>query len=415
MFRQQQKLKELIDKSASRLDVIEQQQKVDDKIEKLNNRDRDLSNKVSELKGLISAVSFVFLLMTFLGLGKIYQYEKLEASSQEINKLLIKQIEAQTADAIDKLNVTEVSDEQKRRIIELDENIESLLEIKVSSKRFKGIIEIVEVLKKLVLEQDEEEALKKVSKLPDKYLDHFVRSRALTLRSVMRIALNRSYPPDEVKKDLLEAIRLDSSNAGAFNGLGIRTVSEAVGELNKDEFEHAKDLMKKATENFKMAAALNPSSSGTYKSLNNKTWGSLLLFRAFLLKGGTESEDLRDLLRSLNYIDAETFFDESRKELRAFEYIAPTIPAALETIAQSMFLEAEYKRTTNQNTNSLKDGAMIFAEAINHGLYRKVPSETEAIEQFNKDYLHEYFIQQEPGLATDLRDKIKDWYKRNKR
>jgi hypothetical protein len=407
-----QELQSPIDEVTSRLSVVEQQ-KADERIEKLDCQFRELSNKLSELKGLMSAVGLVFLLITALGLWRIYKNDEIDAHRAEFNELLIKQVQAQTADTIDKLTVTEVSQEQSRRIVELGDNVQRLVNIDVGGKRFEGIRELVEALKYLNQRQNRStEALNIVESLSSKYPDDpFINSRALTLRALILISFRKTSPPVDLKDDLENAIRLDSTNAGAFNALGISIAGEAVSKVQKGEFALANSLMKEALIDFKMAASLDPSSIGTYKYVNNKTVCNLLLFRAFMMKDGFESSHIPDLLRTLNYKDADEFFAESRQELETYKGIAPTFPAALETIAQSRFLEAEYKRYKNKGQdkdadNLEKEGVETFVEAIDKGLYRRVRTEGEAVEQFNTDYLHKYFIKQNPELAQSLRDRI---------
>ena len=425
----QRKLQNEVENLGFKLTKIEEQLN-NKKIDGLETQVKDLNKTVFQLKGgmkyiivAFSVVSIVFAVASGFGLFRIYEYENFKASSDSINKLLVKQIETQTATAINKFNIAKSSKQEERELLELIELIKIIDDLGVDNNKFEGIKELVDVLEKVVFDEDDknlEEASNRTKKISKIYpTDNFIVSRAETLNVLIEIAKERNRQlPEEMKKSLIEAIKLDSTNAGAFNGLGILLSNEARSKLFNKDFDNALKMTKQATLNYEVASLLNPSSTGKLKNINNKIWCNLILIRGFLVFEGPSSKYIEKLIYNLNYESTEDFFETSRKELEVYE-TTTDFPIASETIAQLNFVEAEYLRKTNElserNANIIKraddlerKGYEKFIEAINKEIYKRVKYEERALKQFNEDFLHLYFIEQKPDLAESIRVIIKE-------
>jgi hypothetical protein len=391
------------------------------KIEALENDTKDLAKTVHSIEGGLSYITIAFAIVSIFfafgsifGFYRIYQYETFKASTEGINQLLVKQIENQTRVVINRLNISKSSDQEREDVENLKQLTEFLDELKPNDKKFDGTKALVNILYEIVVEENMEEALKVSKETMNRFPDNkFVLSRAETLYALIPIAEDRNKPSDDEKESRLrDAIKIDNTNAGAFNSLGITVTAKTLKNtlLTEKNFNDGYKLMKEATLNFEIASLLNPSATGKLKYINNKTFCNLLLLKYLLKEEGVNSPNITRLLQDNNYTTMEEFFEDSSIGLRLYEEYTD-FPNPPETLAQLLWLQAEYERKSQRYaekdiTDLENQGARKFEAAIRRQIYNRVKTRTDAVDQFNSDYLHEYIISQRPEIAEQIRKRI---------
>jgi len=385
-------------------------------IEELEREIKDLSKTVHNMEGgfryviiAFTIASVMFTAGSIMGFYKIYQYEKLEESTKGINQLLVKQVENQTRDVINKFNIAKSSDQEKEDVKNLKTLTEFLEQLKPNDQKFEGTKALVNILYQIVVTENMEEASRMAEEAIKIYTpDNFVVSRAKTLSVLIPVAEDRNEISDKEREDRLrDAILKDNTNAGAFNSLGIIVANKACKQLiNGGDFSKAYGHMREAILNFEIAALLNPSATGKLKYFNNKTWCNLLILRYLLNKEGTQGLKITTFLQDNNYVSVEEFFEDSALGVKLYKEYTD-FPNPPETLAQLFWLQAEYKRSdrtySEEEVNSLEDkGAKEFEKALERKIFNRTKTPAHALEQFKTDYLHQYFIKRRPDLADQL-------------
>lgn len=382
---------------------------------------RKLEDKLTFLQGALSVLGIVVTIVGGLGVWRMYEYSKFEAARDEVYASLVSQFREQTSSAINKLTVTEGSDDQKTRIAALATLHESLVKLKITNKDFSNTGELVTALKRLVIENKELEARTIVADLANNAnTDPFIKARAIALRELILIAANRNDPPANSRKELLKAIDLDGTVALAFNGLGIVSTADAKQRLSVGNLDEAMKLMDDAETQYGMAAELDASALGTYKAVNNRIWSLIVLSKWCLERGPKERSRLDEYLRGKGYESVEVFFTRARAELLRYESLAPDLPVALETTAQISFVRSLYIRSRGDIRQAdliIRDGHQTFLKAIGRGLYRRVSNKETAKNQFDGDPLHSAITRDPPyaALKQQIHDRIDAWYSENDR
>lgn len=407
-----------------RLAAIEQQRSIDEKIEKTNDYVRELSVKFSRLEGASGVVAIIFVVVSGLGLWKIYQYQEFVAAREEVYELLVSQIREQTSDAINKLSVTGRTQEDKDRINDLVQLQRRLLDLDVNSNSFIAIRELILALEHFIVDGNKNDADKILKSLETRYRrDDFVLSRVLTLRASIEISRDRNKFSQEVKNNLLTAIRIDSTVGLAYNNLGILSSNAARQKLIVQNLTDAIDLMKEADIYYSTAANLNPSALGAFKYINNKTWSNLLLFKEYLdhSKGSpSDKQDLDELLSYFRNDNVEEFFKNSLDQIEGYQKLSPeliNVSYAMETIAQLLCVQAQYVHSQGNTIDAyelLLKAVEQFESAIDKGLYLHVDTFGKAIEQFDDDPLHT-LIKGDDKYKEPIHRKIKVWYEKQGR
>jgi hypothetical protein len=272
-----------------------------------------------------------------------------------------------------------------------------------------------------VIDNNRPEALTIVRSLSNKATnDPFVRARAITLRELILIGANRNEPPADSRKHLREAIWLDGTVALAFNGLGIVATADAKKMLETGNLEKAMNSMDEAEIEFEMAADLDASAVGTYRTVNNRIFGLLLLTKWSLERGAGQRSKVEAYLKTKDYETLDAFFARTWAELLQYEPLAPELPVALETMAQISFVRSLYIRSKGDSRLAdeiIRDGHETFLNAIDGGLYRGVGTKEAAKSQFDRDFLHTPIVDnpEYKTLKDQIHQRIDDWYLKNVR
>jgi hypothetical protein len=388
------------------------------RLERLEEKIGEFANKLSWAMGAFSLATVVAIAVASFALAKIGEINNLRASNDSLNELLVKQIEIHTGKAINQFNIVKASDQEKLDIVELKKLAAGMERLEYRGDKLKGMEDLVDVLDLIVLQNKVVEASDKLQViLNENPKPGFIQSRARTLDHLIMIAANRNSPPLDMKKaNLQAAILADNTNAGAFNALGIVIANESrTNFVEKGDPAGAINLMKQAIVYFNVAAALNSSSIGKFKAMNNTIWVHLTVLRGLMLKNGPDSDEVKGFLTDINYRSAADFFESSIKELDVYEN-STNLPAPLETIAQLMFAQAEYLRASKFTAGDAAQiakadeleaqGADKFEKAVDRGLCNRVKNPEEAVSQFRKDYLHQSIISSKPDLIKKIIEKL---------
>ena len=412
----QQRLENRVDEISARLNAVEQYRNADEKSKRPDSQTQEIIIKISRLEGAVSVVAIVFVLVSGLGLWKLYQYQNFVAARDEVYELLVNQLRERTSNAINKLTITGNTQEQKTRINELVGLKRSLVTLRVNTQSFVGTSDLIVGLERIVPDEKLDDATIVLKSLESRFpRDEYIRSRVLTLLALIEIARHREDFLPEVKKSLLEAIRLDSTVALACNAVGIQTTNQAKVEINKGKLEEATLLMKEADIYYGMAADLDTSVLGIYRYINNKIWGNLLLFNAYLKRAQPldnihRRNALDDILNYLKNKNADEFFDDVKDQLETYKILSPGLPVAIETEAQYLCVKAQYSLLYDMKLDPdklLEQAVDLFLQVIDKGLYLWVRTPDEAIEQFRNNPLHKPIVESEK-YRNIIYDRIKN-------
>lgn len=402
----------------TKLDALEQQRNLNEKLEKTRDLVQDMRDRVSRMEGAVGFVTLIFVVLSGLGAWKLYQYDKFEAARDKVYELLVSQIQEQTSDAINKLSVTAGTVEDKERVIGLVKMQQRLTDLEISSDSFIAVRDLIKALEFFIVDGQDERADEKLKMLESRHTDKFMLSRIYVLRALIQISRNRNGVSEDTKKWLTRAIEMDSTLAPAFNGLGIQKSNEAQAQLRLEtpDLKAAIELMRQAEIYYSIAARLHYSALGTIKYFNNRTWSNLLLLKAYLdhHHGKPEGQEyLTELLRFFGKNNEVDFLADSLKELETYEAGLPPhlrLSYVDETKAQLRCVYAQYLRLQGDESaaaEQLLQAQKLFESAIDKGVYLYLGTADKAIEAFDDDPLHTIV-----KGNKHIHNRIKEWFRK---
>ena len=381
-----------------KLDAFEREV-TDSRVEKLQQAQDALTVKVSELAGgakainlVLSVIAIVFALLSVMSGYNIYQYGQFEAIRGEAYEVLVASFEDKLADTIDRISFIDPTNEQVYKFAELSRMQKHLQRTGVVSARFQARSDLTDAVELLIIYNKPDEALSKLRsiKLQTTSTDRFVEARVLTLEALILVRPNRKCDNPDAAIQVEDALDKDGGVGAAYNIKGLCLTDEAQKTArdakSEDDFKNGAALLQKGMSYYDLAYTLKPTDLTMARRLNNKVSAYLFFFNEVF--NGKVKVDVDRVLDDTSYHDFKAFVRESLRELELSQQLIPEQSAYWETEAELHFLEHMYytsKSQPEEADKALKKEREKFKEAIKKGLYRKMASFDDAINDLKKN------------------------------
>jgi hypothetical protein len=397
-------LKDDVQALGDRLGTLERQETVG-QIKQLQDAQRDLTLKVSELTGATRVINLAFTVMAivFAVLGALsgysfLQYRQFEAVREGADDILVSSFEHKLADTIDRVSFIDPSDEQEYKLLELTGMQEQLRKADISSPRFQSRSDLTDAVR-LIIDYKKDEAMAKLGDIKSRTtnVDPFVEARVLTLEAMVLVRPERSCQNPDVETKVGKALDKDSGVGAAYNILGI-CLTEKANQIIRakpgpDRAEAAKTLrdglnvLRDGLSYYELAYALKPTNLNKARLLNNKVSAYLTFLEAGLKRGVFE-----EILPATEYRDFPTFVNDSLRDVALSQRLMPKQAAYWETEAELYGLVNVYHESKNDSGaagDALAKAKQTFKEALDRGLLRKMANFDEAMNYLRADTLLE--------------------------